>query len=76
MSYFISFKIFLLFFHIFLSGTSVWEVEVKDDRWKVLDVDTSMFLEDSWKNDAEHARYENKIEVFNVSSIENFTWYT
>jgi len=28
-----------------------------------LDVDTSMFLEDAWKNGVDHANFENKIQV-------------
>lgn len=44
-------------------GTSLWEVETKENIWKLLDIDTSTFLEDSWKNSAANARFENKIEV-------------
>ncbi|XP_057314177.1 intermembrane lipid transfer protein VPS13A-like isoform X2 [Hydractinia symbiolongicarpus] len=44
-------------------GTSLWEVETKENVWKSLDIDTSTFLEDSWKNSAANARFENKIEV-------------
>lgn len=48
---------------VFCRGTSVWEMETSDNRWKRLDVETSTFLEGSYKNSTLTANMENKMQV-------------
>jgi hypothetical protein len=51
------------FLHTFSSSTSIWEVEKSPGKWKVLNVETSSLLEETWRNNIHTAKLAKDIEV-------------